>query len=97
MKNSIDNNIVKEILIYFYENEPKTYISHDQVEINGLDKSTILRYVPLLFEANYLQGYYLDIDALNGRYIIGGLTPIAKEAVRQLKLGKKIDIRNDYL
>jgi len=96
MKKAMEDNIVQNILIHFYENEPQSFLTLDQIEIDGLDKSTILRYIPLLFEANYLQGYYIAIDAYSGKYLIGGLLPVAKEAIRQHKLGRDIDIHNAY-
>jgi hypothetical protein len=92
----LDNETIKKILLYFDENDPIKYLIHDQIEIEGVDKKDVIRYIPLLQEANYLHGFFVAIGEDTGKYAIGGLSPIGREAVRQYRLGNDLDIHNDY-
>jgi len=92
----LDNKVIQEILLYFDQNDPIKYLIHDTIKIDGVHDQDIRRYIPLLQEANYLHGFFVAIGENSGKYAIGGLSPIGREAVRQFKLGRDIDIRNDY-
>lgn len=92
----LDKKTIEEILIYFYENDPQMYLIHDDININNLDKETVTKYIPRLYEAGYLQGFFVEIGSNNGKYAIGGLTQIGREAVRQHFLGNTISIYKKY-
>ncbi len=93
---TLNNNIVESILLHFHKNDPRFYLIHDTVEINGMEKDISKKYIAILCESGYLQGFFVEIGENYGKYAIGGLSAIGKEAVRQHFLGNKIDIHRNY-
>lgn len=82
--NGMNKEIVNKIIKHF-EIEPQTYLPHTNIRIDGIDDNILERHIKLMYEADYLSGYFLEIDDFNGVYVIGGLTAYGKQLLKKIK------------